>query len=107
MWRILRIEGLDNRIFGLDLLRFIAIFMVLVGHSMMFVPESIKKVCYRFMLDGVGIFFVLSGFLIGGILIRILNKKNAVTFANLVDFWKRRWMRTLPAYLVVLLFLLI
>ena len=107
MWRIFKMEGFDKRVFGLDLLRFIAIFMVLIGHSMMFVPEPVKKVCYKFMLDGVGIFFVLSGFLIGGILIRILNKENAITFPNLLDFWKRRWMRTLPAYLVVLLFLLV
>jgi peptidoglycan/LPS O-acetylase OafA/YrhL len=48
---------------------------------------------------------VLSGFLIGGILVKILQKQ-AATWSGLLDFWKRRWMRTLPVYLVVLLFLL-
>lgn len=107
MWRILKMEGFNNRIFGLDLLRFLAIFMVLLGHSLAFAPAELKKVVHPVMLDGVAIFFVLSGYLIGGILIRILNKENAITFVNLLDFWKRRWMRTLPAYLVVLIFLLI
>jgi peptidoglycan/LPS O-acetylase OafA/YrhL len=106
MWRIFKMEGFGNRIFGLDVLRFLAIFMVLLGHSLAFVPEPIKKSVHPVMLDGVAIFFVLSGFLIGGILIRILNKENAITFPNLVDFWKIRWMRTRPAYLVVLIFLL-
>ena len=30
-WRIFKMEGFDKRVFGLDLLRFIAIFMVLIG----------------------------------------------------------------------------
>jgi len=95
-----------NRVFGLDLLRFIAIFMVLIGHSLIFVPQEYKIKVYGFLLDGVSIFFVLSGFLIGGILIKQLEKSKP-NYAGLVEFWKRRWLRTLPAYLVVLLFLLI
>ncbi|MEY3237348.1 MAG: hypothetical protein RI883_1449 [Bacteroidota bacterium] len=95
-----------NRVFGLDLLRFIAIFMVLIGHSLIFVPHEYKIKAYGFLLDGVSIFFVLSGFLIGGILIKQLEKSKP-NYAGLVEFWKRRWLRTLPAYLVVLLFLLI
>ena len=95
-----------NRVFGLDLLRFIAIIMVLIGHSLIFVPQEYKVKVYGFLLDGVSIFFVLSGFLIGGILIKQLEKSKP-NYAGLVEFWKRRWLRTLPAYLVVLLFLLI
>ena len=95
-----------NRVFGLDLLRFIAIIMVLIGHSLIFVPHEYKIKVYGFLLDGVSIFFVLSGFLIGGILIKQLEKSKP-NYAGLVEFWKRRWLRTLPAYLVVLLFLLI
>ncbi len=95
-----------NRVFGLDLLRFIAIIMVLIGHSLIFVPQEYKIKVYGFLLDGVSIFFVLSGFLIGGILIKQLEKSKP-NYAGLVEFWKRRWLRTLPAYLVVLLFLLI
>ena len=96
----------QNRVFGLDLLRFIAIIMVLIGHSLIFVPHEYKIKVYGFLLDGVSIFFVLSGFLIGGILIKQLEKSKP-NYAGLVEFWKRRWLRTLPAYLVVLLFLLI
>ncbi len=95
-----------NRVFGLDLLRFIAIIMVLIGHSLIFVPQEYKVKVYGFLLDGVSIFFVLSGFLIGGILIKQLEKSKP-NYAGLLEFWKRRWLRTLPAYLVVLLFLLI
>lgn len=95
-----------NRVFGLDLLRFIAIIMVLIGHSLIFVPHEYKIKVYGFLLDGVSIFFVLSVFLIGGILIKQLEKSKP-NYAGLVEFWKRRWLRTLPAYFIVLLFLLV
>lgn len=109
MNKILQLFKLDlsqNRVFGLDILRFVAIFMVLLGHSMLFVPADIKPMFKQFLLDGVSIFFVLSGFLIGGILIKQLNREKP-TFYGLLDFWKRRWMRTLPAYMVVLIALIV
>lgn len=109
MNKVLQLFKLDlshNRVFGLDILRFVAIFMVLLGHSMLFVPADIKPMFKQFLLDGVSIFFVLSGFLIGGILIKQLNREKP-TFNGLLDFWKRRWMRTLPAYMVVLIALII
>ena len=106
MRKFFNIELSENRIFGLDLLRFIAIFMVLLGHSLILAPEHIKPHVYPYIFDGVAIFFVLSGFLIGGILIKILNKEKP-SVKGLLDFWKRRWMRTLPAYLLVLIFLII
>jgi peptidoglycan/LPS O-acetylase OafA/YrhL len=57
---------------------------------------------YRWlMIDGVGLFFVLSGFLIGGILIRTIEQREFNTRA-LFNFWRRRWLRTLPAYFCVL-----
>ncbi|MFM1854106.1 MAG: hypothetical protein RL164_1424 [Bacteroidota bacterium] len=104
--RLFNMEIAENRVFGLDILRFIAIFMVLLGHSLILAPQSVKKVVNPFLYDGVAIFFVLSGFLIGGILLKVLNK-GAASWAGLIDFWKRRWMRTLPVYLFVLLYLLI
>jgi len=103
--KFFHIEISKNRIFGLDLLRFAAIFMVLLGHSTDMAPEHIKNYVLRFHYDGVAIFFVLSGFLIGGILIKILNKEKP-SYKGLLDFWKRRWMRTLPAYFLVLIFLI-
>ena len=100
-----RLEHTTNRVFGLDVLRFIAIFMVLIGHSLILVPMEYKPAVHKILLDGVAIFFVLSGYLIGGILIRQLQKE-APSIKGLVHFWSRRWMRTVPAYLFVLLVLL-
>jgi len=104
--RLFKMEIAENRIFGLDVLRFFAIFMVLLGHSMILAPAAIKKSVNYFLYDGVAVFFVLSGFLIGGIVIKILNQSKA-TWIGLFDFCKRRWMRTLPVYFVVLTYLLV
>src|ERR1035437_3385980 len=52
---------------------------------------------------GVEIFFVLSGFLIGGILFREIDKGNSFV-KTLINFWIRRWFRILPLYYAVLLF---
>jgi len=105
MRKLFQFEISENRIFGLDVLRFVAIFMVLLGHSLILVPQEFKKAVNPYLYDGVAIFFVLSGFLIGGILVKILHREKPSLW-GLLDFWKRRWMRTLPVYLVVLLFLL-
>lgn len=93
-----------SRIFGLDLLRFFAIFFVVYGHSMILVPQHLKKDLQLIVLDGVSMFFVLSGFLIGGILIKQLERGKP-TFKLLLNFWNRRWLRTLPMYFIVLTFL--
>ncbi len=66
----------------------------------------VRKYVNGSILDGVAIFFVLSGFLIGGILIKLLEKEKP-TFPVLLNFWNRRWLRTLPMYLVILIFLII
>lgn len=51
--------------------------------------------------DGVTMFFVLSGFLIGTILLdKTINHEFRVR--ELMMFWLRRWFRTLPAYYLVL-----
>lgn len=65
----------------------------------------VRKYANGSILDGVAIFFVLSGFLIGGILIRLLEKQRP-SLPVLLNFWNRRWLRTLPMYLVVLIFLI-
>lgn len=54
------------------------------------------------LINGVEVFFVLSGFLIGGILIRQLNKNTSFGLSDLFHFWKRRWFRTLPNYYLIL-----
>ena len=98
-------EDSSKRIYGLDILRAIAILYVIHSHGHVYSKQIIHSENYRWILfDGVGIFFVLSGFLIGGNLIRSLQQ---VPFGprELMRFWVRRWLRTLPAYYVVLTFL--
>ena len=93
-----------NRVFGLDLLRALAILFVVVGHGQQLTPFPLSSVSFYFLPDGVGIFFVLSGFLIGHILLRMLQKERPAN-KDLYQFWKRRWMRTLPNYYLVLILL--
>ena len=96
------IPASGNRKYGLDILRAYAILSVMVGHTAEpLMPKSWHVVLWLFY-DGVAIFFVLSGFLIGGILIKTVEQQPA-SWAVLLDFWKRRWIRTVPPYLLVLL----
>jgi len=90
-----------NRIYGLDILRAFAIFFVVLAHASSFLTQPLQDILWHFQYDGVSIFFVLSGYLIGGILIKIIENKGA-TFKNLFNFWLRRWLRTLPNYFLVL-----
>jgi peptidoglycan/LPS O-acetylase OafA/YrhL len=101
--KALRVTASSNRIFGLDLLRAFAIFTVVLAHSTMYIsPKFTLFHTYAIAFDGVDIFFVLSGFLIGGILIRTLETQPA-TMATLWDFWLKRWIRTVPPYFFALL----
>ena len=86
---------------GLDLLRAGAILSVVVHHGNYLLPEAAAATTENLLVNGVTAFFVLSGFLIGGMLIRSLERQPP-TWRGLTHFWVRRWMRTLPAYLVVL-----
>jgi len=93
-----------KRIYGLDIIRAIAIVLVFIGHtSQHSIPPEWLKNIGRFGSLGVELFFVLSGFLIGGILLKLVEKGQFQNFPNLVLFWKRRWMRTIPLYIVALL----
>lgn len=100
MRRIFKIDISQNRIFGLDLLRALAILFVVIGHGNYLLPEAWAYYLEYLVFDGVAIFFVLSGFLIGGILIRKIQQP--FTGHSLLLFWIRRWCRTLPSYFLVL-----
>jgi peptidoglycan/LPS O-acetylase OafA/YrhL len=92
----------DRRIFGLDVLRAFAILTVLYHHADVFFQNKIDlKLYHGLMPDGVALFFVLSGYLIGRILLKTLDT-NPADFRTLKTFWINRWYRTLPAYYVVL-----
>ncbi|WP_406684434.1 acyltransferase [Seonamhaeicola sp. MEBiC1930] len=93
-----------DRVFGLDLIRAIAITLVLISHVSLFFPNYNNVITDSFQvfgLYGVEIFFVLSGFLIGGILLELI-KVTSFSFKNVCNFWVRRWFRTLPLYFLVL-----
>jgi peptidoglycan/LPS O-acetylase OafA/YrhL len=91
----------SKRVFGLDVLRALAIMDVVIIHSS-FVLGNIKTgFPWIRLIPGVTLFFVLSGFLIGSMLISIFEKKE-VTLPVIFKFLKRRWFRTLPNYYLIL-----
>lgn len=94
-----------NRIFGLDLIRAIAILLVVASHCTYLLPEFNVQLTTAIRLlgaTGVDLFFVLSGYLIGGLLLKKLEL-NKTSIKDLLCFWKRRWFRTLPNYFAVLI----
>ena len=93
----------SKRLFGLDILRTTAIMLVVFMHGGIILKDSaIDGFPYFRLIDGVDIFFVLSGFLIGGILLKDINSAEKFGFKSLFTFWKRRWFRTLPNYYLIL-----
>ncbi|NNL83427.1 MAG: acyltransferase [Winogradskyella sp.] len=96
----------SQRIFGLDVVRAIAILLVLISHSTILIfPESNSNAVFAiqfFGTIGVDIFFVLSGYLIGRILLKQLQTQD-FSFKNVLYFWIRRWFRTLPNYYLILI----
>lgn len=78
-----------------------AILFVVFGHGNHILPAKLGTTISMFVLDGVSIFFVLSGYLIGKILINLLESKEA-SLKTLGNFWIRRWFRTLPNYFLIL-----
>ncbi|QHS63543.1 acyltransferase family protein [Chitinophaga agri] len=89
---------LPSRIFGLDFARTFAITLVLIAHFF-------KKLDHL-GFGGVELFFGLSGFLIGQILWRSYSASNKWSFRHVMNFWSRRWWRTLPNYYLFLLLML-
>ncbi|HMN04854.1 MAG TPA: acyltransferase [Flavobacteriales bacterium] len=94
-------SGIPGRIFGLDVMRATAGIMVLLSHTSHLVAGHWPRFPLVPSIDWVGIFFVLSGYLIGALLLDALSKPGppALRFA---DFMQRRWLRTLPNYYLFL-----
>jgi peptidoglycan/LPS O-acetylase OafA/YrhL len=91
-----------KRVFSLDTLRALAIILVLVCHLISRIGSQ-NSTAYYFGTLGVEIFFVLSGFLIGGIIIKSFNEEDKFKIKKVKNFWVRRWFRTLPNYYLVLI----
>ncbi|WP_028105195.1 acyltransferase family protein [Pseudoduganella violaceinigra] len=89
----------SSRIHGLDTLRALAIMLVFANHYMGFVSRQptfgwVSEIGWA----GVDLFFALSGYLIGNQVFSALRGPGL----SLPNFYARRLLRTLPAYLAVL-----
>jgi len=97
-------HGLPARIPALDGIRGLAICLVLAWHGFFqYTLPNHPQVTHivalgRLLWSGVDLFFVLSGFLIGGILLDAVSVQGYLTV-----FYIRRAYRILPLYAVVLL----
>lgn len=95
----------NQRIFGLDVVRASAILMVVFSHVYYLIDSSnslLISVSGLFGFFGVELFFVLSGFLIGTILLKKYISES-FSYKEIFVFLKRRWFRTLPTYYLVLI----
>ncbi|WP_345013603.1 acyltransferase family protein [Aestuariibaculum suncheonense] len=90
---------------GLDAIRALAILLVLFSHSTLLLfpnENTLVLTAIRFLgTIGVDLFFVLSGYLIGGIILKQLEA-GKTSLNDFIYFWIRRWFRTLPNYFLVL-----
>lgn len=92
----------SKRIFGLDILRALAIIDVVLGHGRIVLGNIQTDFPWIKLIPGVPLFFVLSGFLIGTILIKLFEK-DKISLSIIFSFLKRRWFRTLPNYYLILI----
>ena len=109
MLRQERTPGANGRSLGLDAMRSGAILLVLAAHwsnniLFWFGVTAPRQLAFTGTL-GVEVFFALSGFLIGQILIEQASTNPG--WRNFGVFLVRRWMRTLPLYFSVLAVLLV
>jgi peptidoglycan/LPS O-acetylase OafA/YrhL len=90
---------LPKHIPQLDVLRGLAVLDVMVYHALDIVPRFPLRPLFSFGYVGVDLFFVLSGFLITGILINSKDSRGYFT-----NFYARRALRIWPLYYALLLF---
>jgi peptidoglycan/LPS O-acetylase OafA/YrhL len=98
----------STRNLQLDALRGIAILLVFGRHIELAQPDGAAGLLawawFRVGWLGVDLFFVLSGFLIGGLLIRELRKLGSI---DVMRFLVRRGLKIYPAYFVFIAYLIL
>lgn len=102
----MKIKGYSNKIIELDGLRGIACIIVLLHHyftgvmvgEVPGIPENVWELISTLLVSGVDLFFVLSGFLVGGIIIDLYQSSNFLKV-----FYIRRVCRIFPVYYALLL----
>src|ERR1700730_9851400 len=88
-----------HRLASLDFLRGVAALTVAIPHFFIFAEINVPAF-EAISVIGVEIFFVLSGFVLAPQILDLAIVRPSL--ANLGIFWVRRWMRTIPAYLLAL-----
>ncbi len=94
-----------ERIFGLDFVRAIAISMIVFSYAYFLIENTnpfLASLTGLLGFAGIELFFVLSGFLIGTIMLK-MYLTNSFNYKSIVIFLKRRGLRTLPNYYLVLI----
>jgi peptidoglycan/LPS O-acetylase OafA/YrhL len=85
----------SQRSLGLDVLRGVAILMVLVCHGALLRSPTWDMIIWRPCWSGVDLFFVISGFLISGLLFSEYKRTDRIRFRR---FAVRRAMKIYPAF---------
>ncbi|NCP53527.1 MAG: acyltransferase [Flavobacteriales bacterium] len=97
--------GQKERNIGLDITRSFAILLVLFGHTSWIgnhYPKYVEIAMQAAPAFGVEMFFIISGFLIGNIILREIQSKN-YSFSTFKYFLLRRSFKILPNYYFVLI----
>lgn len=89
-----------NRNYGMDAVRGTGISVVVVAHSTLYFGGSLDSIPMQLGRLGMEVFFILSGFLIGTILVR--ESVSPFGIKEALGFLIRRWFRTLPNYYLFL-----
>lgn len=96
-----------GRYFGLDALRVVSEIFVILAHFGVWISFAAGAKTFDYLLiigvAGLEAFFVMSGFLIGGMLINIIQRE--VTLKAWWTFIVRRFLRVYPPYVVWLILL--
>ncbi len=90
----------ERRLASLDMLRGLAALSVTIPHFFIF-KDANSPIAETVSILGVEVFFVLSGYVLAPQIMSFVVERP--DNRNLGIFWVRRWMRTIPPYLIALL----